>query len=81
MAAKDGSFNFDFEGTYTNVTHHKTIHYTMPDGREVKIDFTANGNETTVVESFDAEETNSVELQQSGWQAILDSFKKYVESN
>jgi hypothetical protein len=31
------------------------------------------------VTTFDAEKENSVELQKSGWQAILDNFKKYAE--
>jgi len=53
----------------------------MGDGRKVKIDFTGSGNTTKVIESFDAEETNSVEMQRGGWQAILDNFKKYVENN
>ena len=51
----------------------------MEDGRKVKIDFTAEGNSTKVVQSFDAESENSVEMQQAGWQAILDNFKKYAE--
>ena len=52
----------------------------MDDGRKVKITFTANGDKTKVLESFEAENTNSIELQQGGWQAILDNFKKYVEA-
>ncbi len=81
MAARDGSMSFDFEGVYTNVQQHKVIEYTILDGRKVKITFSGNGNETKVVESFEAETTNSVELQQGGWQAILDSFKEYTEAN
>ena len=80
MAAKDGSMGFDFEGTYSKVELHKSIEYTLADEREVKINFTARGNETEVEETFEAENTNSIELQRSGWQAILDNFKKYVES-
>lgn len=52
----------------------------MPDGRKVEIVFTQNGNEGTISEIFDAEETNSDEQQRAGWQAILGNFKKYVES-
>ncbi len=80
MAAKDGSFSFDFEGTYSKVELHKSIEYTLADGRDVKINFTVNGNETEVEEIFEAENTNSLDLQRSGWQAILDNFKKYAES-
>jgi len=81
MEAKDGSFGFDFGGEYTNVEEHKTIEYTMGDGRKVRIDFTPQGNATKVVETFDAEITNSIEMQRGGWQAILDNFKKYTETN
>lgn len=81
MAAKDESMGFDFEGTYSKVELHKTIEYTLADGREVKINFIAKGNETEVEETFEAESTNSVELQRDGWQAILNNFKKYSESH
>lgn len=81
MEAKDGSFGFDFVGEYTKVEEYKTIEYTMGDGRKVKIDFTPQGDTTKVVETFDAESTNSIELQRGGWQAILDNFKKHTEGN
>ena len=81
MAAKDGSFSFDFGGEYTKVQQHKAINYTMSDGRKVQLTFSPNGNETRVVETFDAENTHSLEQQKTGWQAILDSFKKYTEQN
>lgn len=81
MAAKDGSFSFDFGGIYDKVEKHKLIEYTMEDKRSVKIVFTTNGNETKVTETFDPESTNPVEMQRGGWQAILDNFKKYTENN
>lgn len=80
MEAKDGSFGFDFSGVYTKVEPQKQIEYTLDDGREVKISFVSDGNETTVFEQFEAEQENSMELQQAGWQAILDNFKKYPEA-
>jgi uncharacterized protein YndB with AHSA1/START domain len=80
MAARDGSVSFDFEGVYTNVVHHQLIEYAMSDGRKVSIRFSPEGNTTRVVETFDAESTNSLELQKQGWQSILDNFKKYTES-
>lgn len=79
MAAKDGSFSFDFGGVYTKVVEHSEIHYTMGDGRTVEVKFEVNGNETIVYESFDPESQNPIEMQQAGWQAILNNFKKYVE--
>lgn len=81
MEAKDGSFGFDFGGVYDEVVPHELIRYTLGDGRKVNVVFTANGDETTVTETFDAEESNPYELQQFGWQSILNNFKKYTESN
>ena len=80
MEAKDGSWGFDFGGVYDNVEKYKVIEYTMGDGRKVKVTFTGIGNTTEVVETFDPESENSIELQRSGWQAILDNFKNYTES-
>ena len=81
MAAKDGSFSFDFGGVYTRVDEHKAIEYTLGDNRKVQIYFTPGNNSTHVVETFEAENTHSVEMQKGGWQAILDNFKKYTEEN
>lgn len=81
MEARDGSMGFDFGGVYDLVEDQRYIEYTMGDGRKVKITFTAEGDQTTIVESFDAETQNSLELQQSGWQAIMDNFKNYTENN
>ena len=80
MEARDGSFGFDFTGKYNKVELYKQINYVIDDGRKVEILFDENDNETIVRESFDAENINSVEDQKKGWQAILDSFKKYVET-
>jgi uncharacterized protein YndB with AHSA1/START domain len=80
MEAKDGSFGFDFGGVYDAVRVNEYMEYTMGDGRKVQITFTSHGNKTHVVESFDAESTNPVEMQKGGWQAILDNFKKYTEA-
>ena len=81
MEARDGSMGFDFAGVYDEVKPNEYIAYTMADGRQVSIKFTTQGNETKVVETFDAESQNPVEMQRGGWQAILDNFKKYTESN
>lgn len=81
MAAKDGSMSFDFEGVYTVVEPNKRIEYALGDGRTVKILFAAELEGTRIVESFDPEGTNPREMQQAGWQAILENFKKYAEAN
>lgn len=80
MEAKDGSFGFDFGGVYDNVAINESISYTIADGRKVKIEFVRQGNDTKIITAFEAEETNPVEMQQAGWQAIQDNFKKYVEA-
>lgn len=81
MAAKDGSFSFDFGGVYTKVEINKAIEYVMEDGRKVKIGFFSQGEDTKVVETFDPENQNPIEMQKGGWQAILDNFKNYTEAN
>lgn len=81
MEAKDGSMGFDFFGIYDVITANEFIEYTLGDGRKVNITFTANGDTTKVVECFEAENENPLELQQGGWQAIMDNFKRYTESN
>lgn len=78
MESKDGKIGFDFGGTYTNVVQFETIEYSMSDGRKVKIDFIKEGDGYKVLETFDPESENPIEMQRGGWQAILDNFKKYV---
>jgi uncharacterized protein YndB with AHSA1/START domain len=79
MEAKDGSMGFDFSGVYNKVVRHEQIEYLMDDGRKAKILFASGENKTTIVETFEAERINPVELQRGGWQAILDNFKRYAE--
>jgi uncharacterized protein YndB with AHSA1/START domain len=81
MAAKDGSFSFDFGGVYDQVEENKRIEYTLGDGRKVKVDFAADANSTNITETFDAETTHSIEMQRDGWQAILNNFKNYTEAH
>ena len=79
MEAKDGSAGFDFAGTYTKVVVNERIEYSFGD-REAVIEFAEVPGGVRVAVTFDAEEENSVEMQQGGWQAILDSFATYVET-
>ncbi|MCD6011686.1 MAG: Activator of Hsp90 ATPase 1 family protein [Flavipsychrobacter sp.] len=81
MAAKDGSFSFDFAGVYDEVQNHQVIAYTMGDGRQARTTFEPSGSTTKVTTTFDAESENPVEMQRGGWQAILDNFKNYTEAN
>ena len=81
MEAKDKSMGFDFGGTYTDVVPQKKIAYTMADGRKVEVTFEGTPEGIKIIETFDAEQDNSVEMQRRGWQAILDRFKGYSEKN
>lgn len=81
MEARDGSMGFDFYGTYDEIIPKQLIAYTLGDGRKARILFDEiNNNSVKITETFEAENQNPVELQKGGWQAILDNFKKHVES-
>jgi uncharacterized protein YndB with AHSA1/START domain len=80
MAAKDGSFSFDFTGIYSTVKKFSLIEYGLADGRKIKVTFSALGDTVTVTETFDPDTENPRDMQRAGWQAILDNFKRYVES-
>ncbi|PTN09788.1 SRPBCC domain-containing protein [Mangrovibacterium marinum] len=79
MAAKDGSMQFYHEGLFTEVTPRKRLKYETTDGRKVSVYFQETNKHTTVVESFETDSLNPPEVQQQGWQAILDSFKRFME--
>lgn len=81
MAAKDKSTSFDFSGIYTIVEDHQRLEYDMDDCRHVRVEFSEVPEGVKVVETFDPEAENPDEMQRSGWQAILNNFKKYVESS
>lgn len=81
MEAKNGSAGFDFGGKYEKVIINKRIEYIIDDGRRVSVVFSASDNKTDVLETFETESVNGIELQRTGWQAILDNFKKYTEEN
>lgn len=80
MEAKDGSTGFDFSGTYDTIKQNEIIEYTADDNRKVQVHFFDGDDKTTVIEVFEAENENPIEMQKSGWQSILNNFKKYTES-
>lgn len=77
MEAKDGSFGFDFAGTYTKVVPNQLIEYSFGE-RGAVVEFNRAADGVTVRVTFDAEEQHSAEQQRQGWQSILDNFAKYV---
>lgn len=79
MEAKDGSFGFDFAGTYTKVVPNELIEYSFGD-RVGTVEFLAGANGVMVRVTFDAESEFPVEQQRQGWQAILNNFAKHVEA-
>ena len=79
MEAKDGSFGFDFAGTYTKIVDKKLIEYAFGD-RKAKVEFVPAKSGVDVRVTFDSEDTHSVEQQREGWQAILKNFARHVES-
>lgn len=78
MEAKDGSFGFDFAGTYTNIIPHRLIEMEFG-GRRALVEFVPQDDKVVVRETFDAEDTHSIDQQREGWQAILDRFARHVE--
>jgi uncharacterized protein YndB with AHSA1/START domain len=79
MAAKDGSFSFDFWGVYDDVLTEELLLIKLGDNRKMKVTFASIGDVTEVVEEFEPENENPLGMQQGGWQAILDNFKRYLE--
>jgi uncharacterized protein YndB with AHSA1/START domain len=80
MRAKDGSASFDFGGVYDEVVPLKSINYHMDDSRKVAITFEEVDGGVKVTTIFDPETQNPLEMQEGGWQAILDNYKKCVDS-
>ena len=80
MEAKDGSFGFDFEAVYTHISEGKSFSYEFG-GRTATVGFIDLDGKTEVTVTFDPEEENAIEMQKSGWQAILTNFKNYTENN
>jgi uncharacterized protein YndB with AHSA1/START domain len=79
MEAKDGSMGFDLNATFTAIEDHKQILSVLADGRKVAVDFSVEDEQTILVQRFEPEQENPLELQQGGWQAILNQFKSYCE--
>jgi uncharacterized protein YndB with AHSA1/START domain len=80
MEAKDGSFGFDFAGTYTRIVPNALIEYAFGDRAGV-VEFAQGEAGVAVRVTFDAETENSLEQQRQGWQAILNNFAKHVDAH
>lgn len=80
MEALDGKEGFDITGTFYDIVRNEFIGYTLDDGRKVEVEFLEVDGKTVVEEVFEAETINTIEQQREGWQAILDNFKRYMDS-
>ena len=79
MEAKDGSFGFDFAGTYTKIIPNELIEYAFGD-RTASVQFMQTSDGVKVRITFVAETEHSVEEQEQGWQSILNKFASHVEA-
>lgn len=80
MEAKDGSVGFDFWGIHDELALNQVIKSTMGDGRKMEVRFIQEAGFVKIIETFEIEDVNSIELQRQGWQAILDNYKAHTES-
>ncbi len=80
MEAKDGSFGFDFQVVYTEINPFESFTYEFGD-RQATVSFKEQNKHTKIIVTFDPETQNPPDMQEKGWQAILNNFKKYTESN
>ncbi|MBT2561808.1 SRPBCC domain-containing protein [Pedobacter sp. ISL-68] len=78
MAKKDGTENFDFRGTYTEIIAHERIAYTLDDERKSLIIFTGN-NPVTLTEIFEPVAGLDLTMQQEFCQSGLNQLKAYAE--
>jgi len=79
MEAKDGSFGFDFAGTYTKILPQNFIEYSFGE-RVASVEFKPLETGVEVCVTFEAEQQHSLEQQQHGWQSILNNFAKHVQA-
>jgi uncharacterized protein YndB with AHSA1/START domain len=79
MEAKDGSFGFDFAGTYTKIIPNELIEYAFGD-RSASVQFMQTSDGVKLRITFVAETEHSVEEQEQGWQSILNKFASHVEA-
>ena len=79
MEARDGSFGFDFAGRVLEAEFPVRLVAELGDGRAMEFQLTPVEEGCRVDEWFEPESENSHELQQGGWQAILNQFQTYSD--
>lgn len=78
MASKDGKMSFDFSGKFTTIAPGEQLDYTLDDGRKVQVHFEEANGKTLVTQQFEPENQNSAEMQEQGWQTILDNYADFA---
>jgi len=78
MEIKDNSFSFNFQGTYDEVKPCEFIRYTLDDGRKSTITF-IDGNPIKLIESFEPDANEPLDIQRKFCKGVLDKFASYVE--
>lgn len=63
-----------------NYTLGEMKEYFLDAGRVVELTLEKTPEGIKIIETFDAEDIHSTELQIAGWQMILDNLKKYTET-
>lgn len=82
MEAKDGTFGFNFKGTFDEIIPFKLLRYHLEDGRKVEVSFEETDASTTIVtQTFEPDPSQPAQMQREGWYGILNNFHKYVENN
>ncbi|MEO8239448.1 MAG: SRPBCC domain-containing protein [Flavobacterium sp.] len=80
MGTKDGSVEFDFEGTYTKVEKNRLLEYKLVDNRIGRVHFEIDDDKVKITEIFEPEKGNSEAMQEEFCKGVIDSFKEYVEN-
>jgi uncharacterized protein YndB with AHSA1/START domain len=80
MAAKDESFSFDFVGKFLEIKEHEYLNMLLDDGRGLELIFIPTTTGTRLIEIFEPEKENTLELQEQGWQLILNNYAKVANT-
>jgi uncharacterized protein YndB with AHSA1/START domain len=80
MEKKDGSFGFDYKGIFNDIKDFEFLSLILDDGRKAEISFIKMDEKTTkIIERFEHEHQNTMDVQKSCCQRVHDNFKAYAE--
>lgn len=80
MCSKIGDIQFDYAGTYVAIELKRLLAFTMNDDRNVEVLFSVIEDVVHIELNFEAVNEQDLDVQIQGWQAMLNYFKKHVES-